>query len=227
MPHGNAAARTKRKVLAEPRVLDQQPWDVVGLDRRAGQRPAQRLTRDFLRGRHVPIQECRRNRQHIGNVVEPVLIGIVGGKQRADVDLDAEEIADGVGVLRAVQAMHRRTAGIHVRGGRAVEGRFQSGDKCERSRRIGPRPTRWRHRTGAQLPHNLFPRVGVGGNLRHVGGIEREARRLQPLVMARDAVSGEELGVCGLRRRALKGRRSGCSRRAGEQSDAAGDQDRP
>ena len=112
VPHGDAAARTERKVLAEPRVLDQQPRDVVGLDRRAGQRPAQRLTRDFLRGRHVPIQERRRNRQHVGDVVEPVLIGIVGGKQRADVDLDAEEIADGVGVLRAVQAMHRRTAGI-------------------------------------------------------------------------------------------------------------------
>ena len=211
------AARTERQVLAEPRVLNQQPRDVVGLDRRARQRPAQRLARDFLRGRHVPIEQCRRNRQHIGDVVEPVLIGIVGGQQRADVDLDAEEIADGVRVLGAVQAVHRRTAGIHVR---------------RRPRDRAPIPVRVTNATAAaasgrgrpaggiepvrSFRDDLFPLAGVRANLRHVDGVQRQPRRLEPLVMARDAVSGQELPIEGERclrgtRGALEGRQTGCS----------------
>ena len=232
---GDAAARTERQVFAQSRVLNQQPWDVVGLDHRTRQRPTQRLARDFLCSRHVPIEQCGRDRQHIRDVVEAVLIGIVGRQQRADVDLDAEKIADRVGVLRAVQAVHGRPAGIHVRRSRPIEFGLYTSNERECCRGIGTRPARRRHRAGAEFPHHVFPLPGVSPNLRRVEGVERQACCLQPLVVARDAVAGEEFPIrrgrrCARLRRirgGLAGRQPGRPRRAGENTDSAADDDHP
>ena len=199
---GKATARAERQVVAQPGVLNQQTRNGVGLARRTGQRPPQRLTGDFFRRGHVPVEQRGRHRQHLGDVVEPVLVGIVGRKQRADVGVDAEEIADRVGVLGAVQAMHGGTTRVHVERRRPVERGFETGDERRGRRRIGPRSSDRRHRPSAELPHHLFPLLRVGADLRQIRVVERQAGRLQPLVMAGHAVAGEKLAVGGrLRRR--------------------------
>ena len=67
-----------------------------------------------LRGRRdVALDQRRRDAEHVGDVVEAGR-RIVGRQQRADVDVEREQIADGVRVLGAVQPVQRRRAGIGI-----------------------------------------------------------------------------------------------------------------
>ena len=65
---------------------------------------ADRHAGDARRRRRVRLEQRRRDRQRPGDVVEAVG-RIVGRQQRGGVDLQVEQIADGVGVLGAVQSM--------------------------------------------------------------------------------------------------------------------------
>jgi hypothetical protein len=69
------------------------------------------VARDALRGGHVFFHQRRRQRQHVGDVVEAiagvVLREIVGGPQ-----IHAEQIANRVVVFRAVQPARGHAAGI-------------------------------------------------------------------------------------------------------------------
>lgn len=79
---------------------------------------------DFLRGGDVAVKE-RRGEVADGDVVEAVA-RFVGGKQRGGVDVDGEEVADGVLVFGAREAADGiRAPGLRVLGGGAVEGGFE------------------------------------------------------------------------------------------------------
>ena len=93
---------------------------VIQLDAGAG-RISEREPADLPRREQVPLHQRRRDRQHLGDVVEAVLVGVVGRQQRPRVDVEREQIADGVRVFGAVQAMERRPAGIRAGRGRAIE----------------------------------------------------------------------------------------------------------
>ena len=146
---------------------------------------------DLGGGRDVAVHERRRYTQHVGHVVE-ALGGIVGGKQRADVHIQSQQVANRVAVLVAIQAMERGRAGIGMRGRGAVELRFEArGEGIERSA-IRPRRARRRHHAGANLADHFFPGFGVDSAAwRRVKFLENQIAGLQPLAVAGDAVLTE------------------------------------
>ena len=119
-----AAARAERQVLAHAVVLHQQRRQRiahrVGLDGRVAHgQPA-----DPARRRHVALQQPRSHGQDVGVVVEAVG-EIVGRQHRPGIDLQVEQIADGVRVLQAVEAMDGRPARVRLFDGGPVEGGLQ------------------------------------------------------------------------------------------------------
>ena len=79
-------------------IAEGQAHDVgVGADRQAA---------DLARGRQILLEQRRRDAQHAGLVVEPVAL-VVGRQQVGDVHVQVQQVADGIAVLGAVQAVHR------------------------------------------------------------------------------------------------------------------------
>ena len=110
MAHGDAAARTERQVVALAIVLQHVNRNLEALDAWPGRRQARGQPRDLASHRQVAFEVSRRNRQRVGQVVEAAIGGLVAGEQRAHVEVEAEEVAHRVAVLRAVQAGDRRHA---------------------------------------------------------------------------------------------------------------------
>ena len=102
----NAAARAQR-----------QAFDVLGLRKISGhtigdrggtgQHIPDRQTADLGGRRRVALDQRRRNGQRVGDIVE-AFARIVGGKKRRGVDIDREQVANGVGVFGAIQTMESR-----------------------------------------------------------------------------------------------------------------------
>ena len=72
------------------------------------------LGHNRLRHVEVALEQERRNRQHIADVVEAVA-RIVGGKFQFRIHLDAGEVADGVAVLDPVEPAQRHATWIGLR----------------------------------------------------------------------------------------------------------------
>ena len=126
--HGSAAAGAERQVLVHPHVLHQREvrqavHGGLGPDRGI----AERQTADLLRRQEVAFEQPGRHRQHLGDVVE-ALQRVVAGQQRLAVDLQRQQIPDGVRVLGPVQAVDRRAARVRRRRGMRVQRRLQLGD---------------------------------------------------------------------------------------------------
>ena len=68
---------------------------------------------------------------------------------------------------------------------------------------IRTRHSRGRHHACPQLPYNLFPFLGMIANMREVQFVQHQARSLQLLVMAGDAVLIENIALRQQRRRSL------------------------
>ena len=157
----------------------------VALQRRL--RAAHRQPADLLRRGNVAIEQ-RRGQVADVDVVEAVA-RFVGRQQRPGVDVERQQIPDGVLILGAVEAPQRLGAArIRRRRGRLVERRLQP--RRQRAAVSGRRlrPRRRRHRAGAQLAHRLFPGFGA---LVHVGDIEplqRQTGGFEPIVVAGHAV---------------------------------------
>ena len=187
-PHGRAAARAERQVLAHAVVLRQQrePRGAhrVGLDGRV----AHRQPADPARRRQVALQQPRRHGQDVGVVVEAVG-EVVARQQRRGVDLQIEQVADRVGVLQPVEAMDGRPAGIRPLGRGAVEGGLQP--RRERAVGLGggPRAARRRHGLRPQLAEDLLPDLRVRADALRVDAVEGQVARPQTPVVARDAVA--------------------------------------
>ena len=192
----------------------------VGLDGRVAHgQPA-----DPARRRHVALQQPRSHGQDVGVVVEAVG-EIVGRQHRPGIDLQVQQIADGVRVLQAVEAMNGRPAGIRLCGGGAVEGGLQPRRERVVGRGVRPRAARRGHRLRTQLLEDLLPNIGVYPDVLDVDGVEGEVPRQQALVVAGDAVAVEHRppsrGVgrgWRLARSLLHNRRHGCGDRSGSPS---------
>ena len=87
--------------------------DAVDLTRRRDITLAKRERRDALRRREIAFEQHRRNAEDVGVVVEAGA-RIIRRQQRGGVDLDGQQIANGVRVFRAVQTMREWAAGIRI-----------------------------------------------------------------------------------------------------------------
>ena len=136
----------------------------------------------------VLLEQRRRDAQHAGDVVEAVAL-VVGGQQVGDVDLEIEQVADGVAVLGAVQAVDRLVARVRrrLRAWRssvcssATTNAFSVGSSGRGMPCGGIMPPR-------SFTHDLFPDVGVRAGVGRVHAFEREPAGLDAVVVAGDAV---------------------------------------
>ena len=201
--------------------------DVVDIGER--RRRAHREPADLLRRGQIPLHERRRHLQHAGDVVEPIA-RVVGGKQRVDVDVEIEQIANDVPVFGAIQAMERlgsSRVGMGRRGASRAPTRpsSRSASCVAASGRGLPaggiRPVRTfrttRSQTSASAP--TFERFNVSNAIGTV------PRVLQILVVAAQTVALERRLRCrsGRGRRLL--RRGGGLHRSGR-NDQRGEPDR-
>ena len=65
-----------------------------------------------------------RDAEGIGNVVEPKA-RVVDRQQSRAVDVEREEIANGVGVLDTVEPVHQRPSRVGIHRGRTIQRRFE------------------------------------------------------------------------------------------------------
>ena len=166
------AARAERQPL-DPAVLRQIGRGLVVRRVRLDGRVADGRGRDLQRDGEIALEQQRRSLEHIGDVVEAVARAI-GRQQRLDVDRHAEQVADRVAVLGAVQAMQGLAPRLRRgrRGG--IELPFEIGDETRGRCRVGPRAARRRHEAKVELVDHLLPHGGIRG--RDAAGRRSRAR---------------------------------------------------
>ena len=122
--NGETAARPKRQVFAGAILLQEQQRHAILRDARTDRGIGDGQASDAARRDKIAIQQTRRHRENVRDVVESVS-RIVGRQIGARIDADAEKIADGVGIFRAVQPVHAWPAGVRRAHRRRVERRFE------------------------------------------------------------------------------------------------------
>ena len=197
---GDAAARPERQLVADRAVLVQRAVHRMNLGHRPQARVAHHELADAARRGEIAFDQGRRDGQHVGDVVEAVVL-VVGRQQGVGVDLESEDVADGVGVLRAVEAVDGGPARIRILQARPVEPRLQPLD--ERAGRRGGRtgPAGRRHRVRAQPADHVLPGRRVRLRARDVQRVEGQPRGQRAPVVAGHAVPAEQgprLGGAGL-----------------------------
>ena len=186
----DAAARAER-----------QPFDVRGL-REIGWRAihgrhgrcvgiADRKRSDLGRRREVLLEQRRRRSQDVRNVVEPVGL-VVGRQELGGVDLEREQVAHGVAVLRAVQPMQRRLTGLRRGQGGLVQAALEVRDEAVCRLGIGARAARRRHLPSAQLARHVLEHGRVGRNVVEVDVLERQAGLSPRRVVAFETVAADD-----------------------------------
>ena len=181
--------------------------------RRIGVRIPQRQRGHDAGRAEVALEQGRRHAEDVGVVVESVA-RIVGRQQHRGIDLERQQVADGVGVLGAVQPVQRRPAGIGHRHGCRVERRFQIGDERGRCRLRRPRHPGGRHQAAAQLQDDLLPGLGVRRRTGQVEPLEHQPAGLRALTVAAEAGLADDAVVRGDIPRRRGSRRSRLTRRA-------------
>ena len=160
---------------------ERQPVDVILLreirpdaDRVAAgrsARPAHRQPADLLRRRDVAIQQRRREIAH-RHVVEAVA-RLVGRQQRRRVDIQRQQVADGVLVFGPVEPTERvGPAGIGPLGGRTVERAGEHRDERVVLTPRGPNLPLRRHLASVELPQDPLPGPEIPAHLLRTDGIE-------------------------------------------------------
>ncbi len=154
-------------------------------------RPADREPADLLRGRHVALEQRRRQLAD-RDVVEPVA-RFVGRQERGNVHVEREQVADGVAVLGTREPADRRGAArIRPHGRRAIERRLEGGNDGIVGGFVRTRLVDRRHLPRAQLPDDLLPLDGMHGDVTARDRFERQACLLRRVVVAVEAVLLDE-----------------------------------
>ncbi len=226
----HAAARAERHALVVPllgagpvdaarRQRDDHVGDVaVGLHDRNRPRVADGVVRDGAGGVQVLIDERRRDLQGLRVVVVAVL-DVVCGQQRGGVDVQAEQIADGVLVFAPVETTERDAPDVLVRGGR-VDRVLEPAGHLEHGLVVGALLASRRHEAAAQLADGLLPDLRVLGDRLGAHDVERHAPRPVLEVVAAHAVILQQAPVLGRRVGSIRRLRDGgaggeqCERRA-------------
>ena len=201
-----AAARTDRQTL-DMLLLSQIGIRAEGDAGRFGH-PAHGETADLLRRADVALEQGRREVPD-RHVVESVARG-VRRQQRGDVDLQRQQVADRVVVLRAVQpAEGLRAARVGLFRSDAVQLAFERRQRLPVRTLVRTATARRRHLPRPQLAGHFLPRRAVEARVLLHQCVQLEPRRLEPVVVATQAVARDEDAV----RRVGVERRSGHRRR--------------
>ena len=146
VPDGHPAARAERQLLAGAVVLVEQPRRAVGGGRVAGPdgRIAHREAADAVRGRQVALEQGGGHGEHVAVRVESLRVDVVRREQQpALVDVDGQQLANGVDVLGRREAAHGGPARVRRGRRRPVELRFEPGHELPsapaRPAAVGPR----------------------------------------------------------------------------------------
>ena len=185
---------------------ERQPVEVIRLREITGHAIRRRRGREqqvadgeaaHLHGRgRVSLDQRRRHAQRIGDVVE-TLARIVRRQQRRRVDVEMEQIANRVGVLRPVHPMQKMTARIRRERRCAIELRLEARGKAVQRRSLGARHAGWRHQPCANLPHDLLEDIGMIAGLRRIKSGKTQIARQRPRVVTGDAVLVDQRLFCG------------------------------
>ena len=167
----------------------------VDIDHERDLRIADGQPADLPRRFQVSLHDGRRHEQEIRKIVEAAA-RVVGRQQQRKVHLfwkcfEGEQIADGVLVFGAAQAMQeRQRPWFRLRLGGAVEFGLEPRRHGVGCLLVRARHARGRHRGGAELPYDLFPSLRGRSHVGELLRVEDEPRCLESLVVARDAVPG-------------------------------------
>ena len=126
-------------------------------------RIADRQRADALGRGQIALEQHRRHARARRRCCRSRALESSGGSSDVDVDVERQQIANRVGVLGAIQAMHERPAGIGRR--RARRDRACASSEATSALPRGgvrPRHARRRHHARAHLADHLLPHVGVG-----------------------------------------------------------------
>ena len=199
----DAAHRAERQAV-DLAILRGVLSDAIELADRRRLRIANRQRCDALGGAEVTLEQHRRHAEHVGVVVEPAA-RIVRRQHRGDIDVERQQIANGVGVLGAIEAMGQRAARVRIRARRVIERRLERRDQRPTRGLVGPGQTSGGHHARPHFSNHVLPDIGVRRHVGQVRHIEREAARSQALVMAGDAVLVDRGACVVARRRGLGG----------------------
>jgi hypothetical protein len=135
-------------------------WHTIGDRRRAEQKVANGNAADLHSRCGVALDQRRRDAQRIRDVVE-ALARIISGQERGLVDVEGQQIPNGVRVLGTIQSVEAAASRVGMRRCRSIEASFETaGERIER-RAIGPRHATRRHEPRPHLANDLLPRVSV------------------------------------------------------------------
>ena len=141
--------RTERSTRS---LLHRRRLDLAGDDRRPG---------DLLRRLEGALEEDRRHREDIADVVKPVA-DVIAGKVGGHPDIDAEQVADGVVVFRPVEAAERHPAGPLPQRAIGGEGRVADPGDERLSLLLGRHGAALRgHHPPLDLPQDFEPQPAV------------------------------------------------------------------
>ena len=186
---GDAAASPERQIFALPIVLHHVLGNFEHFERGPLWRQRGREPGHLTRHRQVPLQVRRRDRQRVGELVEAAVGGFVAGQLRPHVEIEAEQIADGVVVFRAVQAMDGAdSAGVRIGRPRAIELGLEQVDDRIIGLRVRTGPAWRRHRARSKLLDDALPHVSVRGRLARIHRAEGKASRARLVVVTTDAI---------------------------------------
>ena len=179
----------------------------VAVGRRLGQGlgVSDRLERDCARRVDVLVDEVGRDLQRGGVVVE-VPLDVVVGQPRLGVDVEPEQIADGVAVLATVETTQRHASRCAV-GRRGVDLVLEPRHELGGHLAIGALGPSRRHQATAQLANHLLGDFGALVDVVQVQLRQRHAARLEPVVVAGDTVLIDQRA---LRRDRSRGTGRGC-----------------
>ena len=142
----------------------------------------------------ITLDEQRRNSENVGDIIK-ALGRVVAWKKRCCIDRHRKQIADGIRILRPIEAVQSRRPGIRFGCRCMVDCSFEMG--CERigSGAIRPaRPSR-RHHAGTQFSYDFFPSLRAVAGPLDVHLVEHQPRDFRFFAVARDAVLIEERAV--------------------------------
>ena len=166
---------------------------------------ADRLERDGARGGNVLVDETGRYLQGGGIVIE-VALDVVVRQQCRRVDIEPEQIADGVGILSAVEAAQWHTSGFGIRNPR-VDFVLEPRDQFRHRLTIRAPGASRRHETTAQLADHFLGNLGVLVDRVQIQFRQRQAARSNPVAMAAQTIPIDERTLRGDRRRTRRSER--------------------
>ena len=117
------------------------------------------------RRRQIALEQCWRDAQQPGVVVEPAG-GILGREKRGGVDLERQQIANRIRVLSPIEAVQPRRTRLWSTWRRRVQRGFEPRCQCVVGGLVRSRHACGRHGAGAQLAHDLLPDLRVGRSIR-------------------------------------------------------------